>query len=103
MARWITGHQTASIVILDGAHADEIIPVNAIFTGPGNEHSRAAAPDFSALASCTTGGVATYPFQMDQSTADYLGLDASYVGANTMISEDFSETVWINAVQLSKR
>ena len=104
VARWIAGQQTASIVFLDGAHAGEPPNlVDATFAGPGNEHSRASAPDLSAFASCTTGGLATYPFTMDQSTADYLGLDSSYVGANTMITENFSETVWINPLQLSKR
>src|SRR5665647_3229546 len=68
-------------------------------------HGLRQRPDLSTLTPCSTGGGpgTSEQFPLDQGSVDQLGLDDSYVGALVTVTETWSETVWINRVQLSKR
>lgn len=103
VARWFGVQDTGAVTILDGAHAGEVFAIDNAFTGPANRSRRASPPDLSTLATCTGVEDYRYDFALDQESADFLGLDASYLGAQAHVEGTSSTTVWINAVQLAHR
>jgi len=99
---WYADHETATMTVLDGAHAGEVKPITVDVSGPMNSHA-ASTPDLSRLATCSLTEAETETFVLDAQYTEYFGLDASYVGALVFYDGVFSQTVWLNAVQLSKR
>ena len=92
-------------VIERGPNGSEVISFSLDISGPLNPGRQANTPDLSTLTPCSTGGGpgTSEQFPLDQGSVDQLGLDDSYVGALVTVTETWSETVWINRVQLSKR
>jgi hypothetical protein len=93
-----------TLTVIDGPHAGDVKPFSLDISGPLNPGRQANTPDLSTLTPCSTGGgPGTSEFPLDPGSVDQLGLDDSYVGALVTVTETWSETVWINRVQLSKR
>ena len=103
VARWVATTNTGTLTVLDGAHKGQVIPFDIDEAGPANASRRVSAPDLSTLATCTRSEESSDTFQVDQGTADFLGLDSSYIGANVTSKDSFSLTVWVNPVQLAHR
>jgi hypothetical protein len=90
--------------VIDGEHAGDVRTFSLDISGPLNPGRRANTPDLSTLTPCSTGGGGTSEeFTLDPGSVDQLVLDPSYVGALVTVTDTWSETVWINPVQLSKR
>jgi hypothetical protein len=105
VGRWITSVDQGTLNVNDGPNGTEVIPFSFNDSGPLNPGRQASTPDLSTLTACSaSGGPGTSEeFPLDQGSVDNLGLDNSYVGALVTVTETWSETVWINRVQLSKR
>jgi len=104
VGRWMTNVDEGTLNVIEGPNDAEVLAFSFDLSGPLNPGHQASTPDLSRLTACSTGGSGTTePFALDQGSADVLGLDDSYVGALVTVTETWSETVWINPVQLSKR
>ena len=103
VGRWMRNVDQGTLNVIDGSHAGEAISFSLDISGPLNPGRQANTPDLSTLTPCSTSGAGTSEFELDPGSVDQLGLGDSYVGARVTVTETWSETVWINRVQLSKR
>lgn len=103
LARWYAAQESGSVTVLDGPHAGEVVPFDNAFSGPINRSRRASQMDLSELATCSAVEQYSYTFTMDQERADYLGLDATYVGALVAATGSSTTTVYLNGNQLAHR
>ena len=105
VGRWMSNVDGGTLNVIEGPHEGEVISFSLDISGPLNPGRQANTPDLSTLTPCSTGGGpgTSEQFPLDQGSVDQLGLDDSYVGALVTVTETWSETVWINRVQLSKR
>ena len=105
VGRWMRNVDQGTLNVIAGPHGPEVISFSLDISGPLNPGRQANTPDLSTLTPCITGGGpgTSEQFPLDQGSVDQLGLDDSYVGARVTVTETWSETVWINRVQLSKR
>jgi hypothetical protein len=102
-ARWFEGEEQVTVTVLDGAHAGEVIHADNVYSVPANPGRRTTEPDLSQLATCAVEESFDYDEVLTETTAGYVGLDASYIGATVNFTGTASRTVWVNPVQLSKR
>lgn len=105
VGRWMRNVDEGTLNVIEGPKGAEVIEFSFDISGPLNPGQRASTPDLSTLTPCRSGGGpgTSEPFLLDSASVDKLGFDESYSGALVTVTETWSETVWINRVQLSKR
>ncbi|NMM24858.1 MAG: hypothetical protein HHJ11_15465 [Phycicoccus sp.] len=104
VGRWMRNVDEGTLNVIEGPNGIEDISFSVDFSGPLNPGRQASTPDLSRLTPCSTGGGGiSEQFTLDPGSVDQLGLDDNYVGALVTVTDTWSETVWINPVQLSKR